>query len=195
MDFLKAKEYIVERLQSELKPTLHYHGFRHTMDVLEAATMLSEKENISDRETVLLQTAALYHDTGFLFQYRLHEELSCELAREVLPGFGYSEDDLIIICGMIMATKIPQTPNNLLEQIICDADLDYLGRDDYPFSAETLYQEFLIHNVVDGPKTWNKLQIGFFNSHKYFTETAKKLRDKRKQEYLEMLITESATYQ
>ena len=195
MDFNKAKDYILDRLRNELRQSLYYHGFHHTIDVLEAASWLADSEGLTADEKLLVETAALYHDSGFVEQYAMHEATSCEIARSVLPGFGYTETEIEQICGMIMATKIPQAPKNKLEEILCDADLDYLGREDYPGIAETLYKEFTVHDIIAGEKAWNALQISFFRSHTYFTDTAKKLRDPQKQRWLLMLLEQSKTFE
>jgi len=122
-----------------------------------------------------------------MWQQYEHERVSCEIAMEYLPGFGYTPEQLERICGMIMATKIPQTPHNKLEKIICDADLDYLGRDDFFKIGNGLYEELCMYGIIDGETEWNKLQVRFLKKHKYFTKSAKKLRKAKKEEYLAMI--------
>lgn len=108
----------------------------------------------------LLKTAAWLHDIGYIWDDKSHEERGCQFAKEFLPGWGFSIDEIDTICGMIMATKIPQSPNNLLEQIICDADLDYLGREDYFIISERLLDE-LKNSRELSPSEWKKIQLGF----------------------------------
>ena len=140
MQIEKAEQYVLGQLETRLDRTLFYHGIHHTIDVVNAAAEIAALEGITDEESLaLLRTAAFYHDSGFMNIYQGHEEAGCVLAREVLPGFGYTEAQIATICGMIMATKIPQSPKNTLERIICDADLDYLGRDDFEGIAATLF--------------------------------------------------------
>jgi hypothetical protein len=83
--------------------------------------------------------------------------------RENLPSFGYSEADITTICGMIMATRIPQSPANLLESILCDADLDYLGRDDFKKIGQTLFEEFTEYSILHDEQAWNRLQVSFLS--------------------------------
>ena len=192
MDFKGAKQHIVERLQNELPGNLTYHNLNHTLDVCEAAERLAVLEQITGRDLVLLKTAALYHDSGFMVHSREHEAESIIIAQSTLPGFNYSEADIAIICGMIQATRLPQTPKTHMEQIICDADLDYLGRNDFPEISSQLLIEFLDRQVLREAKDWNPFQIKFFKSHSYFTESAKTLRAAKKQEWLEMLEKEVA---
>ena len=86
-----------------------------------------------------------------------------------------------------MATKIPQAPKNLLERIICDADLDYLGRNDFYKIGNTLFEEFKEYKVISDEESWNRLQVGFIGGHNFFTETTLARRESKKQEYLQEL--------
>lgn len=187
MNYRAAKKYILEKLRRELPTVLTYHCLDHTLDVFEITSELCAAENISRYETKLLKTAALYHDSGFTVTYKDHEEKGCEIVRKNLPRFGYSPEEIERICGMIMATKIPQSPKNKLEEIICDADLDYLGRNDFHPIGSTLFEEFKAHGVIQNEEGWNRLQVGFLESHHYFTPTNINRRNPQKQAYLNEL--------
>jgi uncharacterized protein len=184
MLFHKAKAFILEKLRKELPPQLTYHCFDHTLDVYAAAENLSDLERISPYEKELVLTAALFHDSGFIVGANCHEEESCRIAAEYLPYYGCDFDDMEAITGMIMATKLPQRPKNLLEEIMADADLDYLGRDDFFPISEGLCREFLLAGIIDNYDDWNKLQVSFFENHHYFTASAKAIRDQKKAENL-----------
>ena len=184
MNYKGAKKYILERLRNELDKKYTYHGIHHTMDVWRIVVSLCKSEKISKRETILLKTAALYHDAGFMSIYKGHEEKGCELVSQILPDFGYSKEDIELIKGMIMATKIPQSPSNKLEEIICDADLDYLGRDDFESIAATLFLELQNCEMVTDIDVWNHIQVNFIGAHQYFTQTNKLSRESKKQEHL-----------
>ena len=194
MDYKAAKLFILRKMESELTSKLTYHGVHHTLDVLKITSEHCEEENISKRETKLRKTAALFHDCGFTETYTNHEEKGCEIAKKSLPQFGYNKDDVEIICGMIMATKIPQAPKSLLEKIICDADLDYLGRNDFYKIGNTLFEEFKEYKVILDKESWNRLQVGFIGGHNYFTETTLARRESKKQEYLQELKELVASY-
>lgn len=185
--YLKARSFIVEKLKKELPPNLFYHGLHHTLDVCDAAALLSLKENIGIENTELVKVAALFHDAGFVKQYKLNEGIGCEIAREFLPRFNYSAAEIESICGMIMATRVPQDPKNHLDEIMVDADLDYLGRADFYSIGKTLFDELNANGTTLDEKQWNQMQVKFLSNHKYFTETAKALRDSGKQKQLEKL--------
>jgi uncharacterized protein len=185
VNFFKAKKYILDRLKDELSPNLSYHGFHHTIDVYESAIEIAKSEGVTDEmELIMIKTAALYHDSGFVNTYKGHEAAGCDIARAILPNFNYSEDQIDIICNMIMATKIPQDPKNKFEEIIADADLDYLGRSDFDQIASTLFKELNVYANLSDENEWNKLQLSFLEKHTFFTDFAKQNRDDKKQENL-----------
>lgn len=187
MQFEKAKKFILTKLRKELPKNLTYHSLGHIKDVYQAAEYLSELENVEGEDLTLLLTAVLFHDSGFLIQQKEHERLGCELASKYLPGFGYSEEQIARINGMIMATRIPQTPLNKLEQIICDADLDYLGRDDFFTIGNHLFDELCMYGIISTENEWNKLQVRFLEGHTYFTKSAIKLRKGLKSAHLKLI--------
>ena len=185
--FTSIKQPILLRLENELDPRLGYHNLSHTIDVMEQVEIIAKQEQINDKhDLLLLKTAAVFHDSGFLVIYKNHEEKSCDIASKSLKNV-FNEEDIKKICGMIMATKIPQTPHTLLEQIICDADLDYLGRDDFEPISRNLYKEFLTYKIIPEDIVWDHIQIKFFESHHYFTGTSVSKRNEEKLKRLKIL--------
>jgi len=187
MEFEKVKKFILKKLKNELPKNLTYHSAEHIKDVYSSAETIARLEKVEGEDLTLLLTAVLFHDAGFLRQQKDHERVSCEIAAETLPQYDYTPEQIERICGMIQATKIPQTPHNRLEEIICDADLDYLGRDDFFKIGNGLYEELCMYGIIDSEHDWNKLQVRFLEKHKYFTKSAKKLRKPKKDEYLAMV--------
>jgi predicted metal-dependent HD superfamily phosphohydrolase len=185
--FTRIKQPILSRLEKELDPQLGYHNLAHTLDVLEQSEIIAKEEGVDDKhQLLLLKTAAVYHDSGFLFQYKGHEEKGCEIATEALKNI-FSKEDIKKICEMILATKIPQTPHNLLEQIICDADLDYLGRNDFEPISKNLYKEFITFKIIPENLIWDHIQIKFFEMHRYFTAASISKRNKMKLKHLNII--------
>lgn len=181
MKYGEVKNFILDKLRRELPSKYTYHSINHVEDVLNAAIAIGRLEKVNSEELTLLKTAALFHDSGFLEGPENHEERSCKKAKSILPEYGYSSVDIDTICGMIRATRIPQSPKTHLEEILADADLDYLGRDDFFEIADLLYKELQTTGVIRNEEEWNRLQIKFFESHDYFTETSKKLRQEGKE--------------
>jgi len=189
MDYQGVKTFILNKLTSELSPNLHYHNLSHTMDVSDSVERLAALENLPEEEKILIRTASLFHDSGMLKTYIGHEEASCEFTLETLPAFGYSQNDISLINSMIMATKLPQNAKSKLEQIICDADLDYLGRDDFFMISHRLKLEWNLFKIrTTTLKEWYFLQIDFLSRHIYFTKSAIDTREMGKQQNLSQII-------
>ena|ERR1700722_2295494 len=186
-EFEKAEVFILSALEDGLSPLLSYHNVHHTLDVLDAAMKIAAAEKISSEDIKLLRVAALFHDAGFIHTYRDHEKKGCEMAKEYLPSFQFTEQQIDIICGMIQATKIPQDPHTKLEEVIADADLDYLGREDVYSIAQTLFDEFKIHGLVNSAEEWNPFQLNFLKQHRYHTAYSIKSREPAKQLYMQEL--------
>lgn len=184
MDHRAAKAYILDQLRRHLPEDRRYHSLAHTLDVYAVAIDIGEKEGIGEEDMVLLKTAALFHDCGFLRQKDEHERVGCEIMREALPQFGYGEEHLDRMCAMIMATRIPQSPKDLLSRILCDADLDYLGRPDFFTIGDDLFREMIAYGRVRTEREWNELQVEFLTAHRYFTATNQRDREPGKQAHL-----------
>ena len=174
MQSAAAISFILDKLAHELSNSLTYHNLSHTERVIQHASVIAEEEGIVGHQRDLLLVAAAFHDAGFLEIYKGHEEVSCKIAKTYLPGYEFSAEDIVIICEMIMATKIPQTPKSFLGQILCDSDLYYLGTSDYVAIAEKLFEEFLQQDILNDKVQWQKQQNAFLKDHKYFTQSARK---------------------
>ncbi|MBL4593035.1 MAG: HD domain-containing protein [Flavobacteriales bacterium] len=187
VDFKGAKKYIIERLETELSPNLYYHGIHHTMDVYEVSIKIAELENLDQDEKLIINTAALYHDAGFVYQYEHNEVLAVKMINEILPAFGYNDKQIITIGDVILTTRLKSHPTTLLEKIMSDADYDYLGRNDVNKIADTLYNELKEFGYEFTEKEWNDMQIRFLKKHQYHTLSSLKLRRPKKLEYYEYL--------
>lgn len=186
--FLQLKSKILDLLRSGLDPRLTYHSPAHTEDVVRQVERIAAGENITDsRLLLLMRIAAVFHDTGFLHVYRGHEEESCKIMNEIVGCNQLVESEMEMISRMIMATKIPQLPLTLPEKILCDADLDYLGRNDFEMISKALKEEFLTYNIIKDEQEWDQLQVSFFESHSYFTSTCLRDRYPLKMQHLEVL--------
>jgi len=193
IQFTDIQEMILDKLESELPAYLYYHNVKHTVDVVTEVELIGWAEGLDDEGILMLKTAALLHDAGHTITYDDHEFHGTELAREFLPGFAYSPEQIEKICNIIMATKLPPQPNDIYQKIICDADLDYLGRSDMIPVSNTLYKELKEQNKIGTFNDWNRLQMKFISGHSYFTKTARSLREVNKQKQIERikrLITE-----
>jgi class 3 adenylate cyclase/predicted metal-dependent HD superfamily phosphohydrolase len=185
INYYKAERHIIKVLEKGLSDKLHYHSIEHTKDVVKAVERLALMEGVTDEGLFLLKSAATYHDAGFVEQYEKNEPIGARLAEEILPKYGYTEQHIEKIKELIYVTQIPHKPKNNLEEIICDADLDYLGRDDFHEIADRLRRELREHGKIDSDRKWDELQVSFLTAHRYFTETAIRTRKDKKLKNLE----------
>ena len=181
MNFSGAKSHIVGRLQKELSPHLYFHSLDHSLDVLDSACRLNSLEELNERESILIETAAIYHDAGMITTYLNHEAASAQLARNVLPLFDYSPQEIEIVESLIMVTTMPQCANTKLEKVICDADLDALGREDFFITSFQLQLEWKLYGIMNSTLAeWIRYEIDFMEKHNYFTSSAIQLREGQK---------------
>jgi len=195
-NFEHARAYALQRLERELAPELTYHSLAHTRDDVAPATLrLSAIAGVSGEQRMLLHTAAYYHDIGFVIQRADHEMVGARIAAEILPTFGYSPAQIEIIHGMIMATKLPQSPRTILEQLLADADLDALGRTDFITRNHALRDELAAYGAYWDDLAWAHEQLFFLSSHQYWTAAARQVRGEQKQHNIELIEAMIERYQ
>lgn len=187
-DYEGARRYVLEKLEKELPPNLYYHCLSHTRDeVIPAADQLLGMEKVDGNARLVLRTAALFHDLGYIEGVEGHEAVSARIARQVLPGFGYTAGQVDSVCSLIMATRMPRTPHTLLEEILADADLDNLGRSDFIQRSLDLRKEWETFGRQWTDQEWYISQLDFLAEHHYFTASARQLRDVQKLKNIQQL--------
>lgn len=184
----EAKAHAFAYLNAYLKPEYTYHTGEHLRDVLEAVEELAVHEKLEERDRELLQLAVCFHDLGYAEGPKNHEERGAAMARTWLQERGLSEAKLETVEQLILATRFPQQPQNQLEKILCDADLSHLGNAAYWDRCAKVRQEMLLaQQVVMDEHEWIDFEIGFMEQHRYHTEAAQKLYERRKQKHLRQL--------
>ncbi|MBL7903459.1 MAG: HD domain-containing protein [Bacteroidales bacterium] len=184
MSLHNLTEFIVEKMRRELPAYVVYHSIDHTLDVMEATVRLARLEGLSEDSVRLLSAAALFHDSGITVKFKDHEDVSAEIAGEYLPSFGFTPTEIEKIKEWILATKLPQSANSAEARVLCDADLDYLGRNDFFIIGQKLRLEWELAGNRINLSEWYIIQMEFLKNHTYFTDSAKKLREQRKLENL-----------
>ena len=179
---LDVEENILSKIENELPESLSFHNLMHTVNVSTQVDLIGRAEGISDEEMIFVQTAALFHDSGFLDGHENYKQTSCFYAKDILPKYGYSNDQIKTVCELIMSTQAPISPDNKLEEILCDANFAYLGRVDFIDIMKNQARELIYCNIVSSEKEWFEKQIGFVKDHEFYTATARLLRDVSKEE-------------
>lgn len=186
--FEDFKDRMFSMYEQKLPKKYYYHNLNHMKDVVEQVENIGRAEGINDEDMHILKTAALLHDAGFMQTYKDHEYAGMELARQMLPNEGYSQEQIDRICRLIECTILTEEPQNLLERIIRDADLDYLGRDDYFPISQELYKELLEMNLIkENDFEWCHGQITFLQEHTYYTDYSRKVRNPVKVKHIQWL--------
>jgi uncharacterized protein len=187
-DFAGAIAYALTRLRTELPGRLSYHNVLHTEeDVMPAAVRLARLSNLAESDLLLVEVGAAFHDLGQIRTSLGHEVIGVEIMSGVLPGFGFATEEVNRVAGMILATRLPQTPLNEEQALLADADLDSLGRVDFFITSKALWHERTACGMVIPWQTWLENQHRFLTSHQYFTPAARALRDDGKRKNLELL--------
>jgi len=180
-EYLNLRKKALEILNSKLSEDFYYHGVHHTLDVLDVINQYIKREKIDHYTAKLMRISVLLHDIGFTVSYIDHEKNSVAIAKKLMKEYNFSEEDFKIVKGLIMATRTPQKPTNNLEKMICDSDLDYLGRSDYYAISELLFKELKVYSEINNKEMWNKAQIKFLEAHQYHTDFARKNRQPQKE--------------
>lgn len=187
IQFMDIQENILDLLEKNLPSNLYYHNVKHTVDVITEVELIGWAEGLREEEILTLKIAALFHDAGHIVDYRYHEHQGVLMARQILPRYNIPQSRIDTICRLIMATKLPPQPKDKMEEVMCDSDLDYLGRTDFIPVSNTLYRELKERQMVGSWQDWNQMQLDFIKQHQYFTKTAQNLREVNKQQQIERL--------
>lgn len=175
-----------------------YHNLHHTEQVVENSVRIANHYQLSDHDFFVVVAASWFHDMGYLFDCGQHEASGVQLAAAFLEEKGVDKDTIAQISACIMATKMPQNPSGLLQQIVCDADLYHLGSDSFKEKNKLIRKEVeaFCNKQID-KNEWRIKTIALFKGHHYHTDYCQKLLDHKKAQNLaemeDKLITPSAT--
>jgi uncharacterized protein len=189
----KVDHYIRGLLRDELPEGLKFHIADHTLHptkgVVASANRIAISENISEHDRELLITAAYFHDSGYIREYNKNEPIAAEIAGRILKLIGYKSNEIVKVRKMILSTDLEREPKTHLEKILCDADLDHFGREDLFKLDGKLREEWRTEGIdVDDDLKWYKGTLEIIKKHQYYTESQKKLRDKRRQKNIKSLL-------
>lgn len=187
---LAAVEAHVEQfIQEEIDAAFVFHNFQHTCAVAEAATELADHYEVSEDDRLAIILAAWFHDTGYSGGWEDHEERSVINATNWLRAQGVDDEELIAnVSGGIRATKMPQQPQNFLEEIVADADLSHLGDLSYWDRCGRVRQEFtLTRDMIMSDQEWIDFELAFMLNHEYHTEAARDMFGDRKSKHVKQL--------
>ena len=191
-------QYIKELFRDELPDGIKFHDADHTLHptkgVVSVANRIAISENISEHDRELLITAAYFNDTGYIREYEKNEPIAARMAGRILKLIGYKPNEIVKVQKMILSTDLEREPKTHVEKILCDADLDHLGREDF-FKLDGKVREGRRARGIDvsDEAKWYKGTLEFIKKHQYYTESQKKLREKEKQKNIKRLLKKLET--
>ena len=170
----KAENFVFELFKTADTSKLLYHNFTHTNDVVLGCIEIGEGSNVSEEEMEILTLSAWFHDVGYLTAWENHEEIGVKHATEFLSKEGYAEKNIELVTGCILATKMGAAPQTFLQEIICDADMKGLSRENYDYRSQLLREECLLLKGVScgEEEEWIEKEIEFLVQHVYYTKFA-----------------------
>lgn len=184
----KVSAFVYQFLKSELPDNLYFHNISHTLEVVRAVTEIGVNEGLSVGDLEPVKIAAWFHDSGYHSKYLGHEDESIRIAGEFLKNNLYPSDKTEIVISCIQATRYPQAPLSLQEEILCDADLYHFSRPDYGEHEQNLRKEWGAYfNKFYTDEEWAKDNCQLLLSHRYFTRYGKRVLQVRKEQNIAIM--------
>lgn len=183
-----VRDYVMKLLQETLSPELHFHNVNHTLEVVAASQEIGAHCGLSADEMNVLVTAAWFHDTGYSKIYIGHEAISKAIADDFLKKHNCDQKFIDVVLDAIEATKFPQLPKSLIEEVLCDADLYHFTRPDYPRYATAIRSEFeTFMGKIYSDDDWKKINCKMLTLHNYFTSYGKDVLTKFKEVNIKLM--------
>lgn len=174
---LDLEEFIIEKLENELNPNMFFHNSKHTKDIYTLAELIGRAEDISQEDLLLCRTSALLIDVGYISDYDDHENESIRMAREILPKFRYSNEQIDIVCNLLLSLRFSDNHKTKPEAILFDAYQNYLGRVDFIEHSKKHYLEVKERVASLTEKEWFYHELNSIERFKFFTKTANLLQE------------------
>jgi predicted metal-dependent HD superfamily phosphohydrolase len=184
----EAEIYMISVFREKFSPEICFHDLLHTKTVIHAVKEIGSQSSLSEDQMEIAILAGWFHDAGYGWKYIGHEEESNKVCAQFLKKVNYSPYRIAQVLSCIDATRIPQHPLNLTEEVLCDADFYHLSQPGYPQNERLLRQEWL--QCLDRKYTdteWNNMNYTFLKTHQYFTDYGKKILQKGKEKNMNEL--------
>jgi predicted metal-dependent HD superfamily phosphohydrolase len=186
--YKKTEQHVTALFNDHPNPALLFHNLEHTKKVVERTKEIAGHYYVSEKDMLAVFVAAWFHDTGYLFTDAAnHEEKSVELMKEFMQQHAHDEEMIEKIAACILATKPPFKHDNLLEQIICDADTYHLGTKEFKDTNRKVWEEYNYMGISLSEKEWAQKTMELLTSHHFFTKYCKDQLDKRKKKNMKKI--------
>ena len=186
----KTKDFATDLIKTKSPEFMFYHNLDHTMEVVVAAEELAEKNDLDEDQKEIVLIAAWMHDVGYTASQEEHEEKSIEISNNFLSGINVDPIKIAEVAKCIKATRMPQRPLDLLDSVLCDADLYNLSTDKFEKNTKVLLKELNARGENMTDEEWSTKNLEFLQSHEYYTEYAKEYLEPGKLKNLKKLRKE-----
>ena len=177
----KVARFATKLLKTALPSHLLFHNYQHTWEVVQAAHEIGKNSGLEEDKLEILMIAAWFHDIGHTVQYKGHEEASKKIAKEYLQKINYPASKIQQVLDCIDATQMPQNPRDIMEKVMCDADLYHFTLPTYSDKKELLRKEWeLVFNKIYSDKAWNEMNLDFLKMHRYCSSYGETVLSSRK---------------
>jgi len=187
----EAGNYVAKLLADELPGDIIFHTIDHARYVVNSAEIIGKATGLNDDDINTVKLCAWFHDSGYVIQQEDHELESARIAGEFLSSKGVDESYISQVKKSIISTKMPQTPEDEISKVLCDADLFHLSDDNYLERIEIMRQEWI--NLSDekfSKRKFHSISVKLFKRHVYHTDFAKKELQPKKEKNLQLLQKE-----
>ena len=170
------EEVVIKMFDDEAPPDLYFHNASLVRNVCSQSDLLATAEKISEEEFIFLKLASVFLFTGYINDYEKPVEASFSSAAEILPRYGFGQDELNEVKRLI-GNSFKNRQETVTDRILHDARYDYLGRVDYKRLTDKLLREETEYGMPHGRKEWIDIQRKLLLDHEFLTDTGKLLRN------------------
>ncbi|MEJ7610992.1 MAG: Pycsar system effector family protein [Ferruginibacter sp.] len=185
--YKKTEDHVTELFHKHHPHHLVLHNLQHTEGVVKRVNEIAGHYKLSEEDLLSVYVAAWFHDVGYLFTSpENHEEKGADMMKEFLQGFKLPEDIVSKAFSCIMATKFPRDPQNLPEEILCDADTYQFGnKKDFKATNFRAFEEFKQQgNIGLNRKEFDEATLKLLTDHRYYTSYCRDLLSEEKKEIM-----------
>lgn len=192
----EIKSHVEELFRQGNDADLYYHNIAHTEAVVAHAGSLANYYQLGDKDRFTVAAACWFHDIGYLKSHDNHEAIGANAAAAFLESKSFPQEHIAEVEKCILATQMPQHPTNLLEEIVCDADLFHLGTEHFSETNKEMRKEVAGISGVPVDKTqWREDTIKFLQTHRFHTSFGREKLEPVKQQHLKSLIKKAGQNQ
>lgn len=181
--------HIIDFYSKNSDTKLLYHNHRHTLELAGIVNKIAQNQAADERSSFIASASAWFYNTGYLLNgVAGNKEKSADYAEKFLKSIVADDSVSGEVKACILATQLPQQPQSLAAEILCDAVMYYLGTNEFPEKNKLLRRETeVLEGIKISGNEWRKKSIVLMESHRYFTDYCRLLLSETKKENIDRL--------